>query len=446
MIAFRRTQARLRSAAIAVSCALVVACSSGGSGDAFVPDGCSIVEQNRFVVDLMNDIYFWSDEVPANIDPASFSSPEATMNAMLFLPLDRFSGIRDKEANDAFFSDSQFIGVGIGLQTFPNDTVFVTQAFSDGPAAAVGIERGYEIVSVNGRTVEEILASGDSIGDAFGPDEVGVAVDLVYRDIAGTEMQATIFKDLVTIETVTTTAIFDVGGRTTGYLAFRNFVEPSFDALSAAFAEFQTNRVEDLILDVRYNGGGLLSVAEFLGNLIGGTNTATQVFSQRVHNPANAFRNVTTLFADVTDALNLERVTIITSAGTASASELVINALVPFAEVKLVGDSTFGKPVGAYQFEFCDKVAVPTAFTNFNANGEGDYFDGFAPDCAAEDDLTRALGDPLETMLAEALYLLENGQCSASAAAAKSANAAARAKRLSLGRRATEFRQLVNGY
>ncbi|MFK8014234.1 MAG: peptidase, partial [Gammaproteobacteria bacterium] len=96
----------------------------------------------------------------------------------------------------------------------------------------------------------------------------------------------------------------------------------------------------------------------------------------------------------------------------ASASELVINSLIPFIPVTVVGEASFGKPVGAYQFEFCDKVAVPTAFASVNALGDGDFFDGFVPDCPAVDDLDRALGDPLEASLAEALFVVENGSCS----------------------------------
>ena len=102
---------------------------------------------------------------------------------------------------------------------------------------------------------------------------------------------------------------------------------------------------------------------------------------------------------------------VIGTRATASASELVVNALRPFMPVILVGDRTYGKPVGQYQFEFCDKVLAPVSFTLRNANGQGDFFDGFAPDCSAADDISRQLGDTQEASLREALTVIDIGKC-----------------------------------
>jgi hypothetical protein len=103
---------------------------------------------------------------------------------------------------------------------------------------------------------------------------------------------------------------------------------------------------------------------------------------------------------------------VIATRGTASSSELVIQGLKPFIPVTVVGDRTYGKPVGQYGFNFCDKVLYPVSFKNRNAAGESDYFDGIPADCAASDDLGRQLGDPREGSLAEALYVIERGRCS----------------------------------
>lgn len=394
----------------------------------------------------MNDIYYWIDDVPPVVN-AGFATPEDVLEAFRFEPLDRFSGLRDREANTAFFSASQFIGIGLGLKVVGTNRVRVTQAFADGPAAAAGLMRGDEIVAIDGRPVSEILDAGESLSAQFGADEIGVTVTLDYLDALGSALQVQLSKALVTIETVTVAAEFVAGGRTVGYLAFRNFVEPSFPALEAAFAQFAAAGVETLILDLRYNGGGLISVAEYLGGLIGGTRTDGEIFANRVHNAGNAFRDVITRFNDEVDALDAAEVIVIATGATASASELVINALRPFAQVKLVGENTFGKPVGAYQYEFCDKVAVPTAFANLNAVGEGDYFDGFVPDCAAADDLDTPLGDPAEASLATALHVAEHGACppAATALAKQTAASAARRERSRL-RAEPELRQIVNAY
>ena len=98
-------------------------------------------------------------------------------------------------------------------------------------------------------------------------------------------------KRAVVIPTVSNTTIFDVGGRRVGYIFFRNFVEPSFEALAQAFATLQAGGASELVLDLRYNGGGLVDVAQYLGSLLGGSRTAGQVFAEYLHNDRNAFRN-----------------------------------------------------------------------------------------------------------------------------------------------------------
>jgi hypothetical protein len=156
-------------------------------------------------------------------------------------------------------------------------------------------------------------------------------------------------------------------------------------------------------------------VAQYLAGLIGGYRTEGQVFTQFFHNDKNAALNRVMRFGLPEHALGLERVIVITTRSSASASELLINALRPFIDVVIVGETTYGKPVGQYGFDFCDKVLVPVAFTLRNALGYGDYFGGFAPDCAAADDYEHPLGDVAEASLAEALHFIDTGRCSAAA-------------------------------
>ena len=120
-----------------------------------------------------------------------------------------------------------------------------------------------------------------------------------------------------------------------------------------------------------------------LASLIGGTRTNGQVMLNYVHNdkvgPTSTRRRAS---RTQSNALGLQRLVVITTRGTASASELVINSLRPFIPVTIVGDTTYGKPVGQYGLRFCDKVLYPVAFSIKNANFEGDYFDGLPVDCA----------------------------------------------------------------
>jgi C-terminal processing protease CtpA/Prc len=376
------------------------------------PRDCTTLGQTTFVRDALQDIYYWYRELPA-LDPALVDSPEAYLEAVRYRPLDAsFSYITGRQASDAFYSDSQFVGLGLGTRLVSSDVMRVTQVFPGSPAADAGLERGDYIVAIGGRAIGDLYASGD-LGSAFGPGDVGVTVVLRVRARAGGERELTLVKRLVTIPTVSDVRVVDVDGRRVGYLHFRNFVRPSTEALDAAFGDLAAAGVTDLVLDLRYNGGGLVSVAQHLAGLIGGTRTNAQVFLEFFHNDKNAWRNETLRFEDPAGALDLPRLVVVTTRASASASELIINALRPFLPVTVVGDTTFGKPVGQYGLNFCDKVLFPVAFTLRNARGEGDYFAGFAPDCPAPDDLEHALGDPAEASLGEALQFVRSGSCSA---------------------------------
>jgi C-terminal processing protease CtpA/Prc len=382
-----------------------------GAGPASAQSQCSIVGQNTFVRDRLRDIYLWYHELP-DLDPALYDSPEAYLEAVRFRPLDNsFSYVTSAAASTAFYSSSQFIGIGFSMTQIGDRKLRVTQVFPDSPASEAELARGDYLTALNGRSVEELLAAGQ-LDAELGPSEIGVTVEIRFQSPFAEERSAVVTKRPVTIPTVSQTAVFDVNGLPVGYLHFRNFVEPSVGALDAAFAEFRARGVVDVILDLRYNGGGLIDVARHLGSLIGGSRTLTQPFVELYHNDRNQFRNRVFRFDFASETLDLPRLVVIATRGTASSSELVIQGLKPFIPVTVVGDRTYGKPVGQYGFEFCDKMLFPVAFENRNAQGESGYFDGIPVDCPASDNLDRALGDPMEASLAEALYVIEKGRCS----------------------------------
>jgi C-terminal processing protease CtpA/Prc len=375
---------------------------------------CSIFGQNQFVHDALDQYYLWYSEIP-DLDPALFDSPEAYLEAVRYRPLDEsFSYITTKARTDAFYSSSEFVGIGFSFRQTRIDEVRIAQVYPNSPASEAGLTRGDYLLAVNGRSVPELLATG-GFSAAFGPSEIGVTVALEWRTRRGEERSGVVTKRVVAIPTVSHTNIFDVNGLPVGYLHFRNFVEPSIDALNRAFAEFRTRGVVDLILDLRYNGGGLVDVAQHLGELIGGYRTNGKIFFQTVHNDKQADRNRSVLFEDPQEALDVPRLVVITTRSSASASELIINGLDPHIPVTVIGDRTFGKPVGQYGFEFCEKMLFAVSFKTVNALGEGDYFGGIPVDCMAGDNLDRALGNPEESSLAEALHFLRTGACSARA-------------------------------
>lgn len=387
------------------------------------PSNCSVTSQNLWVRDQLNTYYYWYQFLPSNLNPATFASPEAYLDAVRYRPIDNtYSYITSAAASDAFYSDSQFIGFGFSTQTTSTE-MRILQVFDDSPALEAGLERGDRIVQVNGQNVADLVAAG-TIGGVFGATEIGVSSEIVFDKPSGERRQMLMVKRLVTIPTVSLTRVVEVDGRRVGYLFFRNFVRPSEAALNEAFTALRDAGATELVLDLRYNGGGLVDIAAHLASLIGGARTEGQVLLTYVHNNKNPFLNKTTRFTNPEAALNLTRLVVITTRSSASASELVINTLRPYMPVVVIGDTTYGKPVGQYGFTFCEKVLAPVAFSIKNVNNEGDYFEGIPPTCEAPDDIAHQLGDAAEGSFAEALTFIRTGACSSVAAApAKAARA-----------------------
>jgi len=382
---------------------------------AHAQSACPVSAQNLFVRSMMTDIYLWNDAVP-ELDPTTFASPEAYLEAVRYQPLDsHYSYISDRAATETFFSDSQFVGFGFS-SALEATAIRVSQVFPGSPAENAGLLRGDRIVSVNGSTVAGLIATGQIAG-VFGPSTEGVARELLVAR-GSFRWALRLIKRAVTIPTVSYTRVFRVGSRTVGYLFFRNFVEPSFAALDEAFSSLQAQGANELILDLRYNGGGMVSVAQHLAGLIGGVRTEGQVLGTYEHNALNAFRNSEIRMENHANALGLDRLIVIATGSSASASELIVNGLRPFIPVVLIGEQTYGKPVGQYAIPFCDKLLAPVSFSIRNANGEGDFFEGLPPTCAAGDDLGHQLGDAAEASLAEAIAFIETGTCTSTVAPA----------------------------
>lgn len=230
-------------------------------------------------------------------------------------------------------------------------------------------------------------------------------------------------KTVVNINTVLHHSIIQNGNEKVGYLVFHSFLATSKAELVDVFNDFKAAGVTKMILDLRYNGGGLVDVAQSLASAMVTTNTATDLFTVLKYNDKHQDLNNEFFFLSLENELDLEQVTLITTGATASASESVINGLKPFVDVKTVGSTTFGKPVGMNGFEFCGNVMLPITFAGFNQDGEGDFFDGISADCAAEDDLGFSFGDVKGPMLSEALAVSQSGSCSSAKAAQKISSA-----------------------
>ena len=219
-----------------------------------------------------------------------------------------------------------------------------------------------------------------------------------------------------------------------GYMLFTSHVATAESQLAQAISYLKQQSVTELVLDLRYNGGGYLDIAAELAYMIAGpARTNGKTFERLAFNEKNPFgytvSDLTTLFWNtgqgfslstntVLPTLDLGRVYVLTSPDTCSASEAVINGLRGAGvEVVTVGSTTCGKPYGFFATDNCATTYFAIQFVGVNHLGVGDYADGFSPNCAASDDFTKALGDPAEGQLASALRLNVTGVCSPSASA-----------------------------
>lgn len=406
---------RILQIGCAVLVVLLSACGGGGSDSTSsqqiaLQNPCSTIGQNVFVKNTMDDWYLWFDEIP-DVDPARFSSPEELLERIRFKKFDRtFSFITTLEEEQQFLGESQFVGFGFGIKLVANDDLRITEVFANSPAAEMGFERGMRILSINGLSVEFLAANG-LINQTIGPNVAGLTVVFELRALDGTEFTAAPTKRTVSIPTVSVRNIINVGGTQVGYLVVKNFTDPTFAALNVAFADFVAAGVTEVILDLRYNGGGLVSASNFLANLLAGNIPDGALFQDFQFNSKHTGDNFQFRFSSQANSLNLTRLMVIATQSTASASEGIINGLEPFIDVVVVGDRTFGKPVGQNGFEFCGNILRPVTFRAVNANGDTDYFNGLPPDCNAEDDLTHQLGDVNEASLAEAINVINTGAC-----------------------------------
>lgn len=402
-------------------------CSSSSGGDGGPQAGtaaCTNDAQKQFVLDAMRDVYFWYTALPANVDLSQFATPEELLTALISFspinpltdePIDRFSFINSAEADAQFFGEGKFEGFGFSFRFEAADDVRFTRVFSGSPADLVGgFARGQRIIALDGRSIADIQAN-EGVGVVFGHSPL----EFTIRGLDNIEFTVTVSHDIVTIDPLPQWRIIDMGGTPVGYVEFATFISTADPVFSTLFADFNAAGVSAVIIDMRYNGGGLVSTAELLGDYLGGFNSNNLIFSKTLFNDKNTGSNRTAFFQRLINSTNLSRLVVIATSGTASASEIVINSMEPYAEVTIVGDTTFGKPVGQVGIQFCEKILRATAFETVNVLDQGDYFDGLPVDCPAVDDLTEVVGADTDPNLVTALAFLATGACPAAAGVLK---------------------------
>jgi carboxyl-terminal processing protease len=333
--------------------------------------------------------------------------------------------------HEALLNSGSSGGFGFRLSTDATaGRVFVSESFEGTPALAANIDRGSEILAIGTsaadlRTVSEIITTEGTAGvtNALGPSTIGLSRLFRVRDLNGTVRDVTLTRATYTVDPVSDrygALILNDNGKKVGYLNFRTFIgAPAENDLRAAFAEFKAQGITEIIVDLRYNGGGLISTALLLSSLLMGNRSAPDVILNRTYRASKSALNAVHFFTPQPQSIAATRIAFIGTGSTASSSEIVMNAALPYLgpNAALIGSNTFGKPVGQAYLNrpACDDRLIALAFAFKNANNQADYFTGLASNfqstCKAEDDFLRPLGDPQEAMIKTALDFLAGRPC-----------------------------------
>jgi carboxyl-terminal processing protease len=451
--------------------AVVASCKkekkSNGDGPSKEGTTLDLVRDSVFL--YAKEAYYWYDGLPSYsaFNPRSFTGSSDL--AALGKEIDAISQYKINTATGFPFEYSasspgsskySFIDEGqvstqlngtnsnLGFAPFYNDVndLRIKYVYPGSPADLAGVKRGYKILTINGNStlsydnggtntqfvIKAYTSTGSIAMKLQKPDQT--TIDVTFNAASYTTNPVLIYK-----------TINAGNGKIVGYLVFNSFTSDANadPKLDAAFNYFQAQGITDLVVDLRYNGGGFTSTAEYLSNLIvPAAKTGTTMYSyyfndilvnnketllanqvrrdsktNQLYNYAQFDYTVagnTVKFAKK-GSLNISRVFFIVTGSTASASELTINNLIPHLDVKLIGGTTYGKPVGFFDIDINKYQMYIPEFETKNSTGQGGYYTGMTPGSATYpgvkdfDDATKDFGDTTEVLLHHAINYVKKG-------------------------------------
>jgi carboxyl-terminal processing protease len=419
------------------------------------PDGKgSYRDENNFLRSWSNDTYLWYREI-VDVNPANYSDTieyfsllRTTAVTPSGTPKDQFHFTYSSDEWERLSEAGITYGYGMELSwistALPRELI-VAYTQPNSPADLASIKRGAKILKIDGVDLINAYTSADItiLNDGLFPSVTGQA-HIFTLDEAGVVRDVILQSASVASVPVQNVKTIDTATGKVGYLTFNDHIAPAEQGLIDAINQLDAVGVNDLVLDLRYNGGGYLAIASQLAYMIAGYSpTAGKTFEELQFNDKYPNKDPvtgevlasepfysTSLGFSVSEGqalptLDLNRVYVLTSSDTCSASEALMNGLRGVGiQVIQIGRTTCGKPYGFYPQPNCGTTYFTVQFRGVNAKNFGDYSDGFAPassddgkarilGCSVADDFTHALGDPDETRLAAALYHRTNNRCPA---------------------------------
>lgn len=412
------------------------------------------LDEKNFLRSFSNETYLWYDEI-VDQDPAPFTVPgyfnvlKTNATTPSGQPKDKF---HFTYPSDEWYQLSQSgVAAGYGAEwaliaAAPPREIVVAYTEPNTPATDAALARGAEVLFADGIDVinANTQTEVDRLNAAFFPSQPGETHDFTVRDLDGTVRDITMISENITQAPVQNVTRIPTLSGDVGYLTFNSHIATAESALINAVNTLRAGAgITDLIVDLRYNGGGFLDIAsEFAYMIAGSVPTAGRVFENLVFNDKHPstnpitgqplsptpFHTTTQGFSvgagQALPTLNLPRVFVLTGPGTCSASESIINSLRGVdVDVYQIGSTTCGKPYGFYAIDNCGTTYFTIQFRGENDKFFGDYADGFSaanqtgirgeivPGCSVADDFTKALGDPTEGRLAATLVYRDGLSC-----------------------------------
>ncbi len=361
------------------------------------------------IYDKMSLKYYWAESMP-DLDPLKQESPSEYFYSLLD-DVDDWSYISNSYVDlvALLSGSSEEIGYSIQLYVLSDASsyiAYVEYVYPDSPADEAGIKRGDIIARVNGQSITE-----DNADELYGS-----VVELNLATVSGTTLNVSstsisIDAEVLYVNPILATNVFDEGGTKVGYIAYTSFLSDYDDELADVFADFQSQGVEELILDLRYNNGGEVSSALSLASMIVPQSDVGKTFVKYTYNSSIqenvTDEDVTLTFEESSNNLNLSRVFVLTTESTASASEMVMYGLSPYMEVIQIGAETVGKyytsSIIAIEYGW---AILPIMAQMENSDNSIDYDNGLMPDYTMSDDYDYPLGSENDALTQKALSII----------------------------------------
>ncbi len=369
------------------------------------------------------DFYLWYQDIPSSFNAQSYSDPNAVMVAIrdysdepgYASPVDKWSfGVLKTDWNQLSggigsansVSSSGDFGFSVFFKVDGDLRVKLVERLS--PAGLAGVQRGWRVLKINGSS-DITIANSDFIVNAV---FYSATSTFTFQKPDGSTVDMTLNATTYQQQPVYLDSIYHIGGKIIGYVVINYFLGDTTQNIADygnVMNKFASNNVTDIVVDIRYNGGGYVSLQQKLADYLAPNSTNNKLMMTETFNDKHQNYNESLYFSKV-GPLNPDHVLFIVTQATASASELLINNLRPYMTVKLIGPTkTDGKPVGFFPISAGDWYVFPVSFRSENSVAYGGYFNGFAPDAYAADGLDKNWGDTSESCLKEAIKYITTG-------------------------------------